>query len=107
MLWLTPEDRDSWSRGDCLMDLYGSYCDRVEVVKTVDELSLFVEDLLRDIYADKAEPVDREKILAAKAAEIYDSSDYYHRGVNAGTVPTFDPRGRSEWSFHPSGRSQG
>jgi uncharacterized protein with von Willebrand factor type A (vWA) domain len=106
MLWLTPEDRDSWSRGDCLMDLYGSYCDRVEVVKTVDELSLFVEDLLRDIYADKAEPVDREKILAAKAAEIYDSSDYYHRGVNAGTVPTFDPRGRSEWSFHPSGRSQ-
>ncbi|MBL0225295.1 MAG: VWA domain-containing protein [Geobacteraceae bacterium] len=107
MLWLTPEDRDSWSRGDCLMDLYGSYCDRVEVVKTVDELSLFVEDLLRDIYADKAEPVDREKILAAKAAEIYDSSDYYHRGVNAGIVPTFDPRGRSEWSFHPDGRSQG
>jgi uncharacterized protein with von Willebrand factor type A (vWA) domain len=106
MLWLTPEDRDSWSRGDCIMDLYGSYCDRVEVVKTVDELSLFVEDLLRDIYADKADPVDRKKILEAKAAEIYDPSDYYHRGVNAGTIPTFDPSGRSQWSFHPSGRSQ-
>ena len=106
MLWLTPEDRDSWSRGDCLMDLYGSYCDRVEVVKTVDELSLFVEDLLRDIYADKADPVDRKKILAAKEAEIYASSDYYRRGVHAGTVPTFDPSGRSDWGFHPSGRSQ-
>ena len=106
MLWLTPEDRDSWSRGDCIMDLYGSYFDRVEVVKTVDELSLFVEDLLRDIYADKADPVDRKKILEAKAAEIYDPSDYYHRGVHAGTVPTFDPSGRSQWSFHPDGRSQ-
>jgi hypothetical protein len=88
------------------MDLYGSYCDRVEVVKTVDELSLFVEDLLRDIYADKADPVDRKKILAAKEAETYDSSDYYRRGVHAGTVPTFDPSGRSDWNFHPSGRSQ-
>ena len=97
MLWLTPEDRDSWSRGDCLMDLYGSYCDRVEVVKTVDELSLFVEDLLRDIYADKADPLDRKKILEAKAAEIYDSSDYYHRGSSVKSEPTFDPGGRSKW----------
>ncbi len=97
MLWLTPEDRDTWSRGDCLMDLYGSYCDRVEVVKTVDELSLFVEDLLRDIYADKADPLDRKKILAAKAAEIYDSSDYYHRGSSVKSEPVFDPGGRSKW----------
>jgi len=97
MLWLTPEDRDTWSRGDCLMDLYGSYCDRVEVVKTVDELSLFVEDLLRDIYADKADPLDRKKILEAKAAEIYDSSDYYHRGSSAKSEPSFDPGGRSQW----------
>ncbi|MGK2907529.1 MAG: VWA domain-containing protein, partial [Desulfuromonadales bacterium] len=56
MLWLTPEERESWSRGDCLMDLYGSYCDKVEVVKTVEDLSLVVEDLLRDIYADQAHP---------------------------------------------------
>jgi uncharacterized protein with von Willebrand factor type A (vWA) domain len=97
MLWLTPEDRDSWSRGDCLMDLYGSYCDRVEVVKTVDELSLFVEDLLRDIYADKADPLDRKKILEAKAAEIYDSSDYYHRGSGVKSEPSFDPGGRGHW----------
>ncbi len=97
MLWLTPEERDTWSRGDCLMELYGSYCDRVEVVKTVDELSLFVEDLLRDIYADNADPLDRKKIREAKAAETYDSSDYYHRGTSGGSEPAFDPAGRSRW----------
>ena len=53
MLWLTPEERDTWNRGDCLIDLYGSYCDKVEVVQNVDELSLVVEDLFRDIYADQ------------------------------------------------------
>jgi uncharacterized protein with von Willebrand factor type A (vWA) domain len=97
MLWLTPEERDTWSRGDCLMDLYGSYCDRVEVVKTVDELSLFVEDLLRDIYADKADPLDRKKILEAKASETYDPSDYYHRGTSGSSEPAFDPGGRGHW----------
>ena len=47
MLWLTPEERDTWSRGDCLMDIYGSYCDKVEVVKTVEDLSAVVEQLVR------------------------------------------------------------
>ena len=74
MLWLTPEERDTWSRGDCLMELYGSYCDRVEVVKTVEDLSLVVEDLLRDIYADRAHPIDRKQLREAKAAEPYDSN---------------------------------
>jgi uncharacterized protein with von Willebrand factor type A (vWA) domain len=106
MLWLTPEDRETWSRGDCLMEVYGSYCDKVEVVKTVDDLSLVVEDLLRDIYADTAHPIDRKLLREAKAAEIYEPQDYYHRGANAGMVPVFDPVGRSQWSFHPSGRSQ-
>jgi len=45
MLWLTPEDKELWQRGDCLMELYGSYCDRVETVRDVDELSRVVEDL--------------------------------------------------------------
>lgn len=97
MLWLTPEDRDSWSRGDCLMDIYGSYCDKVEVVKTVDDLSLVVEDLLRDIYADQAHPIDRKLLREAKAAESYDSADYYRRGKNADMEPVFDPSGRSSW----------
>jgi uncharacterized protein len=97
MLWLTPEDRDTWMRGDCLMDLYGSYCDKVEVVKTVEDLSLVVEDLLRDIYADQAHPLDRKRLREAKAAEIYDSKDYYTRGTSGGSQPSFDPGGRSHW----------
>ncbi len=97
MLWLTPEERETWSRGDCLMDIYGSYCDKVEVVKTVDDLSLVVEDLLRDIYADKAHPIDRKRLLEAKAAEVYDSKDYYTRGTSGSSEPVFDPSGRSSW----------
>ena len=52
MLWLTPEERETWERGDCLIDLYGSYCDKVEVVRNVEELSRMVEDLFRTVYAD-------------------------------------------------------
>ena len=96
MLWLTPEDRDTWSRGDCLMETYGSYCDKVEVVKTVDDLSLVVEDLLRDIYADNAHPLDKKRIREAKVAETYDSSEYYTRG-GSGEPAVFDPSGRSHW----------
>lgn len=97
MLWLTPEEKELWSRGDCLMDLYGSYCDRVEVVKTVDDLSSVVEELLRDIYADSADPVDREKIRQAKAAEAEDSGNYYHRGAASAVEESFEPSGRSHW----------
>ena len=97
MLWLTPEERETWSRGDCLMDVYGAYCDKVEVVKTVEDLSLVVEDLLRDIYADHADPIDRKRLLEAKAAEVYDSKDYYTRGTSGGSAPSFDPAGRSQW----------
>jgi len=97
MLWLTPEERDTWKRGDCLIDIYGSYCDKVEVVKTVEDLSLVVEDLLRDIYADQAHPIDRKRLLEAKAAEEYDSRDYYTRGTSGASEPVFDPGGRSRW----------
>lgn len=47
MMWLTPEDRESWTLGDCLMHAYGPRCDRVEVVKNVEELSAVVEQLVR------------------------------------------------------------
>ena len=96
MLWLTPEERDTWSRGDCLMDTYGSYCDRVEVVKTVEDLSGVVEELLRDIYADQAHPVDKKRLREAKQAESYDYQDYYTRGAGA-SQPGFEPSGRSHW----------
>ncbi len=97
MLWLTPEERDTWSRGDCLIETYGSYCDKVEVVKTVEDLSLVVEDLLRDIYADNADPIDKKRLREAKAAESYDPKDYYTRGPGAASEPIFDPAGRSHW----------
>lgn len=97
MLWLTPEERDTWSRGDCLIDIYGAYCDKVEVVKTVEDLSMVVEDLLRDIYADHADPIDKKRLLEAKAAESYDSKDYYTRGAGGVSEPGFDSAGRSHW----------
>jgi uncharacterized protein len=97
MLWLTPEERETWSRGDCLMDIYGAYCDKVEVVKTVEDLSMFVEDLLRDIYADSADPIDKKRLLEVKSAEPYDSKDYYTRGASGGSESSFDPAGRSHW----------
>jgi len=97
MLWLTPEERETWKRGDCLIETYGAYCDKVEVVKTVDDLSLFVEDLLRDIYADHAHPLDRKRLREAKEEEVYDSKDYYTRGRTGDCQPSFDPSGRSGW----------
>jgi uncharacterized protein len=97
MLWLTPEERDTWSRGDCLMETYGSYCDKVEVVKTVEDLSLVVEDLLRDIYADQAHPLERKRLREAKTSETYDYQDYYTHGKNGGIESEFDAGGRSHW----------
>jgi uncharacterized protein with von Willebrand factor type A (vWA) domain len=47
LLWLTPEERASWELGDCLMYTYGPRCDRVEVVRNVEELSRVVEELVR------------------------------------------------------------
>jgi hypothetical protein len=79
------------------MDIYGAYCDKVEVVKTVEDLSGVVEDLLRDIYADHAHPIDRKRLREAKEAEVYDSRDYYTRGSSGGSEPAFDPAGRSSW----------
>jgi hypothetical protein len=66
-------------------------------VNTVDDLSLVVEDLLRDVYANQAHPIDRKLIREAKAAETYDSADYYRRGTNSDSEPDFDPGGRSHW----------
>ena len=97
MLWLTPEERETWSRGDCLLETYGSYCDKVEVVKTVEDLSLVVEDLLRDIYADHAHPLDGKRLREAKAAETVDYQDYYASSAKGGSAPGFEPAGRSHW----------
>ena len=87
-LWLTPEERDIWDLGDCLVELYGSYCDRVEVARNVEELSFFVEELFRSFYENNYDR-DRKKIrFEAKENEPYEYGTYYSgRKKNASTPP--------------------
>jgi len=95
MLWLTPEERETWQRGDCLLDLYGSYCDRVEVVRSVDELGKVVEELfvtLFDYHDTRAWKVRRH---VKDEEEPYDYRSYYTRGK--GALPAFDPDVRRQW----------
>ncbi len=63
LMWLTPEERSSWKLGDCLMDTYGPLCDRVEIVKNVEELSLIVEQLVRTCYRGAATPPKGRRLL--------------------------------------------
>lgn len=95
MLWLTPEERSLWKRGDCLIDTYGGYCDKVEVVKNVEELNEIVEDLFRNIYL---EDEHRSKRSQSKQEEDqpYDYRDYYTRGGGS-SAPALDAEGRSHW----------
>lgn len=98
MLWLTPEERDIWQRGDCLIDLYGSYCDRVEVVRDVDQLSLIVEDLfctLYDHHDTRAWKGHRRKTKTEKSDE---SLNYYNQPKAAASpnCTQFSPSSK-EW----------
>ncbi|WP_298273396.1 VWA domain-containing protein [Geobacter sp.] len=95
MLWLTPEERESWQRGDCLMDLYGAYCDRVEVVRDVDELSRMVEDLFYTLYDHHDTRIWKQARHRPKTEEPYDYRTYYTRGKTA--APAFDPDVRRQW----------
>ena len=95
MLWLTPEDRTLWQRGDCLIDTYGAYCDKVEMVNSVEELNLIVEDLFRNIYLEDEHRAKR-RIDKIEAEQEYDYRDYYTRGAGSVT-PCFDPEARSHW----------
>ncbi len=88
LLWLTPEDRETWKRGDCLMELYGSSCDKVEHVKNVDELSLILEDLFRSIYTDLA-PRKRKDRRNKDNEDPIDYKNYYGQAEAA--------KGRTFW----------
>jgi uncharacterized protein with von Willebrand factor type A (vWA) domain len=77
LLWLTPEDRETWQRGDCLIEQYGAYCDKVEYVKSVDELSVILEDLFRSIYTDLAPRKRRKRDERDTIEEPVDYKDYY------------------------------
>jgi uncharacterized protein with von Willebrand factor type A (vWA) domain len=96
MLWLTPEERDIWQRGDCLMELYGSYCDRVEVVRDVDELSLVVEDLFCTLYDHNDTRAWKGRRREPEHEEPHDYRAYYTRG-KSGAAPAFDPEVRRSW----------
>jgi len=95
MLWLTPEDRSLWARGDCLIETYGTYCDKVEMVKNVEELNRIVEDLFRNIYLED-EHRSRRSIKKVEDEQEYDYRDYYTRGRGS-KGSEFDPAGRSHW----------
>jgi hypothetical protein len=62
VMWLTPEDRSSWDLGDCLMSTYAPYCDRVEVVKNVEELSALVEQLVRSCSRVRSAAADLQRL---------------------------------------------
>ena len=96
MLWLTPEERDLWQRGDCLMELYGSYCDKVETVRNVDELSLVVEDLFATLYDHHDTRSWQGRRHDSAPEEPRDYRTYYTRG-SSGAQPAFDPEVRRTW----------
>lgn len=96
MLWLTPEERDIWQRGDCLIERYGSYCDRVETVSDVDRLSLIVEDLFCTLYDHDDTRLWKGRRPAPANEEPRDFRDYYTRG-GSGAAPAFDPETRRSW----------
>jgi uncharacterized protein len=95
MLWLTPEARNLWQRGDCLIETYGAYCDKVEEVKSVEQLNQIVEDLFRNIYLEDEHRAKRS-IQKKAAEEEYNYRDYYTRGGGSSETG-FDPSARSHW----------
>ncbi len=95
MLWLTPEERTLWKRGDCLVEKYGAWCDKVEEVKNVEELNRIVENLFRSIYLEEEHRARRSSDKVEEEKDE-DYRDYYHRGGD-GAAPSLDGGGRSHW----------
>ena len=46
-IWITPEPKWGWTLGSCDMPVYEPLCDRVEVVRSVDQLAGVAEELVR------------------------------------------------------------
>lgn len=46
VIWITPEPKWSWSLGGCDMPTYEPLCERVEVVRSVEELGRVAEQLV-------------------------------------------------------------
>jgi uncharacterized protein with von Willebrand factor type A (vWA) domain len=46
LVWLCPEEQNSWGFGDSEMPLYARYCDRVESVRSLDDLARVAAELM-------------------------------------------------------------
>ena len=46
-IWITPEPKWGWALGSCDMPLYEPLCDRVETVRTVEQLAGVAEELVK------------------------------------------------------------
>lgn len=96
MLWMTPEERDIWGRGDCLMELYGSYCDGVEVVKNAEDLNLIIEKLFFTLYDHNDTRTWKGPRPEVQDAKDRDPSNYYAR-QGSEVQSAFDPNVRRSW----------
>lgn len=95
MLWLTPEEKELWERGDCIINRYSSYFDKVEEVKDIEGLNTIVEDMFRSIYLEE---IHRSKtIREQETQEEQDYRTYYTRGQKNREAPKLDPLARSHW----------
>ncbi len=47
VIWITPEPRWGWTLGGCDMKLYEPICNRVEVVRTIEQLGNVAEELVK------------------------------------------------------------
>jgi len=78
------------------MEQYGSYCDKVETVRNVDELSLVVEDLFATLYDHHDSRAWQGRRHDSAPEEPRDYRTYYTRG-SSGAQPAFDPEVRRTW----------
>ena len=46
LIWLCPEEEHSWGFGDSEMPLYARHCDRVESVRSLDDLARVATELM-------------------------------------------------------------
>ena len=49
-VWITPEPKWGWTLGSCDMPLYEPLCNRVEVVRSVDQLAGVAEELVKSRF---------------------------------------------------------
>ena len=50
-VWITTEPKWGWTLGSCEAPIYESRCDRVEVVRSVDQLPGVAEELVKGRFS--------------------------------------------------------